>query len=263
MKSPKGQIALQTRRFFWLFAVAFLLIVLDTVGILSPIKGLAELVVSPIKGAVYSQVVGVGNLYDLVTHFSRVKAAVGNIARLERDSEVLRMSIRQLKAENEALRKQFDAPIAPSYQFIPAEVLGISRYMQIRGGVKEGVEKGMVVVDGNIYIGKVIAVSEHTASVLLANDPDSSIPAKTSRETRGRVVGEFGEKLVLDKVLQKDYLIMGDQVMTSGEEEHPPDLYIGKVSTVFAQDYQVYKRAEILTPLSYDKETMVFVIRSM
>lgn len=261
MKIPKGQITSDTKRFFQLMALAFLFIVLDVVGILSPLKGVVDEVISPIKGALYEHVVAIGNIYDLVVNFSRVQAASGTVSILERDDEILRITLRRVTAENEALRKQLDAPLPASYQFIPAEVLGISRYMQVWGGAKDGVSLGMAVVDGSVYIGKIISVTDHTSSIILADDPDSSIPAVTSRGTRGRVVGEYGEKILLNTILQKDYLFLGDTVTTSGEEGYPPNLLIGKVVNIQAQDYQVYKQAELAVPLIYGKETTVFIVK--
>ncbi len=263
MKPDNTSISQVTFRFFVLVAVSIILILFDSLGILRPFRGFLELPIVPIKRSINEWVTGGGGVLDIIINFQKVKKNQEQLGSLEKNYEAQKIELQKVKLENESLRKQLEAPLPPSLKFVPAPVLGISRYMLIEGGEDEGIRKGMSVVDGTIFIGRVVSTTTHTASVILLSDPSSSIPSISSRGTRGKVVGEFGEKVFFDKVLQKDELFLEDSVVTSGEEGVVPGLLIGKVGRIEAKDFEVYKRGELISAIKYNRETTVFVITGM
>lgn len=248
------------RNFIFFIVFSLILFFLDQTGIGKPLKGAAEQVVVPVKRQVNAVSIGSGKIADIFMHFDSVKDDHEKLLSLSKDVEVQTAELRRLIAENESLRKQLEAPLPASFKFIPAEVLGISRYMLIWGGEKDGIRKGMSVVDGKILIGKVISTTQITSRVILPTDPDSSIGALSSRGTRGTVRGQFGEKVYFQKILQKDSLFLDDLVLTSGEDGYAPGLLIGSVGNIESKDFEVYKRGELKMPIQYNRESTVFVI---
>jgi cell shape-determining protein MreC len=132
--------------------------------------------------------------------------------------------------------------------------------MEISVGSKDKTEKGMIVVDGDVFIGKVVSVSNRRSLIMLPTDEELTIPVKTSRGAKGIVTGLAGQDIILDKVLQKDPLFLDDLVATSGEEDIPPNLLIGKISYIMTSDVAVYKQAKVTPLVDYQKEQTVFVI---
>ena len=52
----------------------------------------------------------------------------------------------------------------------------------------EYVKEGMTVVDGIVFIGKVVVVSSARSNVILPTDFEIAIPVKTSRGAKGMVL---------------------------------------------------------------------------
>lgn len=180
------------------------------------------------------------------------------IEKLKRENEVFKNKINSLTAENESFRKLLQAPLPSSWEFIPASVIGFSRYLSIDKGEEDGVKIGNVVISENILVGKVISVTPKTAKVILPQDPQIKIPVRTENGSRGEVSGQFGTKIVLENVLQKESLEEGERIITSGEE-YPAGLLLGKVTKVIFDEREPYKKAELTPLLDYDKLTTVFV----
>ncbi len=178
----------------------------------------------------------------------------------ESEIEVLKAKLNLLQAENRNLRQQLEAPLPPGWDFLPALVLGWDRYLLIDKGVNDGVKSGMAVVFKEQLIGQVVEASAKTARVRLLTDPDSKVPAKTIKNSRGLTIGAFGNRLVFSRVLQKEPLTEADLVLTSGEADFPPNLVIGKIGLVNSKEGEIYKEAELIPLLDYSKLENVFVV---
>jgi len=177
---------------------------------------------------------------------------------VKRENEVLKAKIAVLEEENANFRRLLQAPLPPSWQFIPANVLGLSRYLTVDKGEEDGVKVGNVVISENILVGKIFSVTPKTAKVVLPQDSEAKIPAATQNGVRGILTGQFGTKIFLENVLQKETLNDGDRVETMGED-YPQGLLIGKVTRVIFDEREPYKKAEITPLLDYNKLTTVFI----
>lgn len=248
---------------FWFLLFSICLVVLDWFGFLSPLKQSVEKAVLPIKQTVYGVNVEVKNAGILIFRYPEFQRKFEELEKLQKKEEELVLQVKFLTEENKLLRDQLQAPLPPSFEFIPAPVLSVSRFMELGVGKKSGVKEGMAVVDGTIFIGKVTKVSPLRSNVMLVSDSEMRIPAETSREAKGTVLGQSGQSVILDEVLQKDPLFLEDQVLTSGQEGFPANLIIGKISYINTDDTSVYKQAKIDVPLDYKREKIVFVISSL
>lgn len=252
MKSPK--------RFTALIIFSLILIGGDRLGIWEGARGLSEKILFPVKAWVNSWGSGIKQTFSLIANYKSEKEIQSRIAGDEKENEELKVANKRLEEENESLRKQLEAPLPSSWKFMPVAVLGISRYLQIWAGDKDGIKAGMSVIDGKSLVGRINSVTAHSAMVILPTDPDINISSVTSRGSRGIVIGQFGEKVILSKVLQKDPLFLGDVVTTSGQDGILPGLLIGKVKIIQSKDFDAYKSAELESAIEYNKETTVFVV---
>lgn len=180
----------------------------------------------------------------------------------QRELDVLKAKVQLLEEENNSLRKQLEAPLPASWDFIPASVLGRDRYLILDKGSTNGVSNGMVVVLQTQILGKITEVMPRSAKMMFLWDPDSKVPAKTDKNVRGLLVGAFGNQIILSKVLQKEPLNNLDLVLTSGEEGYPANLIVGKIEKVISRQEDVYKKANVAPLMDYDKLQNVFIVSS-
>ena len=168
--------------------------------------------------------------------------------------------------ENERMRKLLGTPLPPDWQFKMSRVIGLNEKLRIDLGSKAGVEEGMMVVSENIYIGRVNSIGEDYNLVQLPTDLNSKIPVVVKKpggtgiQARGLLVGQLGENLLLDRVLQDEDVRQGDLVVTSGEEGYLPDLVIGQIKEVKEKTAEVYQQAIVTSLIDYSSLRLVFVI---
>jgi len=198
-----------------------------------------------------------------------------------RTQDSLRSEVDTLEAENSALREQvagtdFDrnrlaeydgltaAAEAAGYALVPTRVVGIgpaqsfSRTVTIDAGARSGVAPDMTVVNNDGLVGRVLRVTETTATVLLVLDGDSVVGGRigSSLEAgflRGR--GVLGNDGRLDLELVDDTVIpaKGDVVVTWGSEDGAPyvaGIPVGKVTEVYTNLRETTQRA-VIEPFVY------------
>ena len=184
-------------------------------------------------------------------------------ANLKRVNEELILKTRVLTDENVTFRKQLEIPLPSSYKLIPAQILGTSRFLEVDAGEKEGIKPGMPAVLGNVYLGKVAAVTESRSSIMFLYDREMQIQVKTSRGTFGETSGQGEKSIALEKVLQKDPLFIDDQIVTTGLDGLPANLLIGKIVYINSDDSTPYKQAKIESFINLDSEKMIFIITAI
>lgn len=248
------------RNLFTFLTLSFLLLAIDFFGWLGPVRAGVEKGSNPLK-------------LSLHRAMSNVKCQMSNVRysreelmelkkrteELERESSKLEARSLRLEAENEAMRRLLQAPLPAEWKFLPAQVLGRTRYLSIDKGKRDGVKKGLVAIFENILVGRVVEVSEKSAKIILASDPESKITVRTGN-VRGILVGE-GERLILTQVLQKQTLEVGNLVVTAGENEiFPPNLLIAKIKAIEKEERQPYQKAAVEPLVEYDQLETVFLI---
>lgn len=215
---------------------------------------------NPLKGGIYRTISNVKYQVSNIKYSREELIALKKkVEELEREVAKLKIENSQLKIDNQAMRRLLQAPLPPEWKFLPAKTLGLVRYLTIDQGRKDGVKKGMSAVFENVLVGRVVGVSEKSAKIMLPTDPESKIAVKVGN-VRGILVGER-ERLILDKVLQKQTLEVGSLVVTSGENEvFPANLLIGKVMAIEKEERQPFQKAEVEPLIEYNKLETVFLI---
>ncbi|OIO14434.1 rod shape-determining protein MreC [Candidatus Gottesmanbacteria bacterium CG11_big_fil_rev_8_21_14_0_20_37_11] len=251
-----------TRSIIWI-SISLVLLVLDFFGLLGGLKIYTSRITFPVKKNIYSTSLAFRDFGRILIDYPKLKKNADDTEWLKKQNDELNYRLKLINEENIKLRQQLESPLPATYKFIPSHVYAVSRYMDIGVGEKNGIKKGMAVIDGSSLIGKVLSVEENTSQIILLTDVDTNVAAKTSRGVRGIISGQYGENIVLDKVLQKDPLFIEDQVTTSGEDGLPPNLLIGNIVYINSDDVSVYKKAKINPALDYNKEEIVFVVSSI
>lgn len=250
-------------RIYYFLLVSIITIVLDYFGLLNFIKRPVDKVISPLKRNIFEYSAAVKNFGESLYLYPQIAKINQENQKYRQKQEEMEMKVRELTQENEKLRTQLGAPFPPSFKFLPAQVLGISRMLEIAVGSDQGVRKDQMVVIGEVLVGRVNTVTPSRSAVLLVSDPDFKIGASTSRGTRGEVKGGGGQSVIFSKVLQKDPLFLSDQVVTAGAEFIPPNLLLGKIIHISSDEAAAYKQAKIESPLEWAQQKEVFIITSL
>ncbi len=136
-------------------------------------------------------------------------------------------------------------------------------------GKKSGIEPNMAVVTKSGLIGKITKVSNYSSEVKLITSNDSnfkvSVAIKTSNDENYAVLDGYDKKNNQIKVTGIDKtanINVGDTVLTSGlGEMFPAGIYVGEVSEIKNDKYNLSKIVYIKTQQNFNKIHYVTVLK--
>lgn len=194
----------------------------------------------------------------------RVITHRGEVGRLQAENDELRNTVAALRLElvrlqaaeleNRQLREQLRyVEIHRQFTLVPAEVIGrdpshLGGRLVVDQGRTAGIEVGMVVLAPAGLVGRVIAVADHSATILPITQPASAVNAKVlgSADATGIANGTANGRLVLRYLPQHEAIEVGDTVVTSGlGGTFPRDVAIGRVTFVRSRDVEMFQEAEV------------------
>jgi rod shape-determining protein MreC len=200
----------------------------------------------------------------------------GGYSELADENDQLRQRVQDLESqltESEAatrelaqLQEQLDLDFAGDLSTVKARVLatGVGNFdqtVEIDKGSDQGIELGMPVVAGAGLVGSVSRVSSSRSVVTLVSDPSSQVGVRLSGKAGLGLVEGTGDPRVLrarafDAVSD---LAEGDILVTAGGERSafPPDLPVGTVSEVLADDLGLEQQASV--DLASELDGLVYV----
>ena len=240
------------------FFVSLLLFFFDQKGWLLKFKG------------VFSQ--------PLIWSSEKIFSTFRNLGDVQREQQITQLEgkLRQLAVdqnqlsscleENEKIKKLLGSPLPPQWHFLEARVIGQGEQMKIDKGQRDSVVEGMMVISENILLGRIVSAEENFSLVEKVNSPNVKIPVvikkpgQASVQARGLLLGQYKDKLFLDRVLQGEQIQKGDLVITSGEEGWRPDLLIGQIEEVLPKSAELYQTARVSPLLDYQKLRIVFIV---
>ena len=176
--------------------------------------------------------------------------------------------LKEVRQENETLRRDFDLDLRNQYQLISAEVIalgGLARGQSliINQGSGAHVETGMPVIIGKgILIGKITEAFLGSSRVDLLSSPESMIAVTTpDGAAKGIVRGEHGLGLLFDMVPRTDAFRRGDTIVTSGlGGEFPRGLLVGTLQDPEYTPDKLFQRAPVIAPVKYSDIRFVSII---
>jgi rod shape-determining protein MreC len=176
----------------------------------------------------------------------------------------------ELEGENAFLRDQLQVTERLEQDLIVSHVITRSTdesisTITIDQGTSDGVVEGAPVIsrDG-VFVGKVIRANAYNAIVLLVNDHTSQVAVSVQNidHTIGIVQGEYGLGVKMELIPQTEVIAEGDNVITSGVEEHiPRGLLVGTIDTVIRSEEELFQEAVLRLPADLSKIHIVSVIK--
>jgi len=266
MSKFKGlKIFKEFRQFFALILFGFLLFFILKASVFKPIFGFAQNLTLPLQIGFYR---GTQGLRSTVETFSEIGSLRNTNSRLKEENVLLLAQntvLKKLEEENKSLREQIKTqrkglPIKATAGPIGFSGLGSESILLIDRGKDSGIEKGDFVVVKNILIGKIVEVNSRVSSVQLLTDPNTKIPVKTDTGSEGILEGQFGSSLVLTNVSQDQFLKEGQILLTSGKNEYPKDLVVGRIKKVNRIEKDLFQKAEIVSLLENKDLSLVYIV---
>lgn len=247
-----------------LLVVALFLIAIERIGFFKKLEEGVTVLTNPIQVSFYAASHSISNKFSVLFEIGTLRK---NNLDLEAENAALvaeNGQLRKLTEQNQLLRDQLGLVKEEKVKLKSASVLGFTPSLTrgsitIAKGRDDGVKKGDIIIVKNILIGEVDRVKEKSSLVRLLNDPDSKVLGETENKARGIVVGDFGSRIKLTKVLIEDKITAGELVFSSGEENFPKGLVIGKISKVKRLEAELFQEAEIEPLLDINKLEMVFI----
>ena len=181
--------------------------------------------------------------------------------------EVERQKYLEADATNRQLKALLDFRSQLFAQAITASIIANSanswfQSCMLDKGSADGVRKNMAVVTPLGVVGQVVAVTPHTAKVLLTTDPNSGIDVLVQRtRSRGIVSGSLETGTILKYVKRSEDIQEGDRLITSGiDGVFPKGLMVGTVIKVRKQHLGLFQFVEILPAVQSSRTENVLIV---
>lgn len=206
--------------------IAVMLAAIGTVALLA-VRAVAVEAAYPVERAGKAVSVSVWSRLSGLFHASAAAAENVKLRREVAALAVLKGDVERLEKENARLRRALGYSAHEPEAWVAAEVLssgggaaGVRDVVRVNRGSLAGVRTGAVVVVPEGLVGRVTAVTPHTAEVLLVTDPSLKVACEvetgSSVRLRGILSGGSPDLLVLRHLRNAAAAPSGSRVLTSG-----------------------------------------------
>jgi len=197
-------------------------------------------VLGPVQDGLGSLVQPIGNVFTDIGDLFSLRAENEQLRERVDQLENRTQSIADLERENNELRDLlgmreragFDVVVARTVAFGPSN---FEWTITIDVGTDDGIQRDMVVINGDGLVGRVIQVTPGAARVLLAIDPNFSAAVRLTRTGAvGAIDGRGGGLMRLETLNPEADLERGDEVVTAAYSNgvFPPGISIGTIDTI-------------------------------
>lgn len=197
----------------------------------------------------------------------RLKAEIGSL-------KIRQTGLDSLRAENRRLREALEYMDDQPHEFVPAEIISVNpnnwnQTIVINKGKNFQLTKNMAVITPQGVVGRICAVRERTAEVILMTDPrdGNSIGGVVSRTGNMVIVTGGGQYrgICSVKPAVESYFInikTGDLVVTSETSEiYPRGIPIGRISHINKMTNNLVSKASLKPAVNLGLLQTVYVIR--
>lgn len=230
--------------FVGLAFVSIFIWVLDYQGWLNWLRRPLEKIINPTKKIIYQP------------QFEENKKA-----EIGRQIESLEYQLSELKKENQEMRKLLESPLPPDWKFVLGDLTGLEDgYITLSVGLDQGLKEGQAVVVQNHLVGRLVSTQPQSSRVMLVTHPDFEAEAMIADSVVfGRAIGQGGG-VNLENIETKYNLGEDQLVVTSGKDNLPKDLIVGRVGQVQRVESAVYQKAFLKLSWQPEELRSVFVV---
>lgn len=202
---------------------------------------------------------------------------IREIKNLKKENEELKLkiqallaeniSLKELRKQNEFLRKALDVGLEKEFKLLLAQVIGkdlVQDSLIINKGSKDGISKNFpVITQEKILVGKIQEVYNNFSKVQLVSNKDISFDGKMSEaEIYGVVKGKGNFKIELDFVPRDKEIKEGDLIVTSAIGGiFPAGILVGEIEKVKKDDIEPFQKAEVKPVFEIKNLDFLFIIQ--
>lgn len=228
-------------------------------SLFAPVESAAAAIVRPVRNAI-TAIGDIGRSQHRINQLENANAALEQQLRTEPYNAA------RVKELNALLR----VAAAGQYRTVPAQVIavgpgqGFAWTATIDAGSRDGVHADQTVLDGDGLVGRVVSVTSSTATVLLANDPTSTVGARVEgSQELALLTGAGTNPMQLELLDPQRQVAAGDRIVTfgsQGDAPYVPGVPIGYVLAVHGQPGSLTKVATVQPYVSFTALDLVGVV---
>lgn len=229
--------------------------------------------INSVQGVVYKIGSKIKSSFSLVLNIGNIKSENDE---LKSQNEKLKFNAIQndiLRKENDRLRGMLNfADANAQYNYIGVDILGLvgNNFLDgyvINKGEKDGIEKGMIALEGEGLVGQVTSVGSNWSIVQSICNENMAVAGYvlSTEESNGIVKGYKGNEdkflteitgLSLDSKIKE-----GDTILTSGlGKVYPKGIKIGEVLEIYEDRAKVVKSAIVKPAVDFNKVEQLVII---
>ena len=230
-------------------------------------------IVSPIQKIIYTVNDKIKGSFDFLLNFSKVKQENEELQQKNSELENQLVEYNRIKDENDRLREVLNYTESnQNYDYVGCNIIGysgsnISDGYIIDKGIRDGLDKDMVIINNKGLVGKITSVGENYSIVQTILNENIAVAAmvESTRETTGILQGINDNKnknlTILSNIPIDSEIKEGDVILTSGLGMiYPKEIRIGEVVSVEVDNVKVMKKAIVKPFADFNKLEELFVI---
>jgi len=224
----------------------------------------------PVEKAIGWTVTGALDMWNGYVALRGARERAADLSRQVRALELERQQLLAFRAEAERLQRLLSfAESFPERSTVGARIIGIRlgaagrQLLTIDRGSDDGLAPMMPVVVAEGVVGRLHAVADHSADVIVLTDLNSSIAVRVERtRARANVRGLGKPDLCrLDYALRTEDMIEGDSLVTSGTDGvFPRGLPVGKVTQLERRGHGLFQDARVVPAVDVTRLEEVLVL---
>lgn len=202
--------------------------------------------------------------------FAEIEKTRIKIEKLAKENQKLTAEIaelKELKKENEILRKALGAGLQKDFKLSFAQIIGKDIYQDfilINKGAVDGISKDMPVISAEkVLLGKVGEVYKNFSKVMLISNKKMSFGVKiqNSDDISGAGKGKGNFKILIDFIPREKEILKGNLVVSDSLGGiFPNGFLVGKVKKIEKKDTEVFQKIEVECAFNIKELDKVFII---
>ncbi len=250
------------------FLIVLFFLVLNLTPLGKEVKNFFYLRSAPIQNIFWEAGVRASGFFEFVIEMKHLKEENEGLKLKVQDLLVENEVLKDLKEENEILRKALEMGLEKEFQLMLVRVRVTEKdiaqdFVSINKGSQDGISEGFpVITQEKVLIGRVSEVYKNFSKVLLISHSQSSFGGKVAdSEILGMVKGRGNLRVALDLISKEEEIREGDLVVTSAlGGVFPFGLLVGEVNRIEKADPELFYWAELSPFFNIGELGKVFII---
>lgn len=243
-----------------LVTAIFLMLTLgEWLGVVQPLVAVGERVVVPRMVATNQWLAVVSRPLLLIKKSYHSARKVQELEQSYTQSLATISELEYLAQENQVLRQLLELKEKVGPMLITSPITSHGE-PSLGLGAAAGVKTGQPVLSSQTLLGLIKTTTSHQAAVnLLFQNSIQPILVKTESGVEGLVIGD-GKNILLTEIPREAEVVVGERVVTIGQEHIQPQLFVGQIQQVIDQPAAATKQAIINQEVSFYEVTMVEIL---